>query len=131
MFDEDNGFSTSALKISYMGVIDYATGKEMDFWEKDMKKLLPVMEKADMIVGYNIFSFDMPVIANYLGQQVNQLPMLDLMVAMKRKIGFRPKLDALCVATLGRGKIGSGLDAIRYYKEKKFDDLKKYCRIVI
>ncbi|MBI2357230.1 ribonuclease H-like domain-containing protein [Candidatus Dojkabacteria bacterium] len=119
-------FSLKELKISYMGVID-EDGKEMDFWEKDMPKLAPILKGASMIVGYNIFGFDMPVIANYLGGEVNYLPQLDLMVAVHRAVGFRPKLDDLTTATFGESKIGHGADAVRYFAAGDFDSLKKYC----
>ncbi len=119
-------FSIKDLKISYTGVID-EDGKEMDFWENDTPKMKPLLEKASLIVGYNIFSFDMPVIANYLGGDVMNLPQLDLMVAVNRAVGFRPKLDDLTTATFGEGKIGSGADAVKYYASGDFDSLKKYC----
>jgi len=126
-FTEEEAFTTDVLKISYVGVIDYDTKEEIDIWEGDMEKLRALLEKADLIVGYNSISFDLPVIANYLGKQVNDLPQLDLMVAAKAKIGFRPKLNALTNATLGKGKIGKGSDAVRYYAEGELDKLKEYC----
>ena len=119
-------FSTMDLKISYTGVID-ENGKEFDIWEDDMDKLHKILKDASMIVGYNIFTFDMPVISNYLGPEVMDLPQLDLMVAVQKEIGFRPKLDALTTATFGEGKIGSGGDAVRYYAAGELDKLKKYC----
>lgn len=119
-------FSIKDLRISYTGVID-EDGKEMDFWEQDMNKLKPLLESASLIVGYNIFGFDMPVIANYLGAEINNLPQLDLMVAVHKSVGFRPKLDDLTTATFGHGKIGHGADAVRYYAMGDFDSLKKYC----
>jgi len=36
-------------------------------------------------------------------------------------------LESLAQATLGRGKSGSGLDALRWFKEGKFDLIAKYC----
>jgi len=119
-------FKVDELKISYLGLID-GSDKELDFWESDMQKLDEVLKKADIIVGYNILRFDMPVISNYLGSEVMKYPMLDLMVAAKYKIGFNPKLNNLVTATLGRGKLGSGLDAVRYYANGQLDELKKYC----
>lgn len=121
-----NVFSTKDLRISYVGVID-EDGKEMDFWEQDMKKLKEVLDSASLVVGYNIFGFDTPVISNYLGPEVHSLPQLDLMVAVQRSIGFKPKLDDLTTATFGQGKIGSGADAVKYYASGDLDSLKKYC----
>ena len=48
---------------------------------------------------------------------------------IEEKLGKRISLDLLARANLGqeRGKTGSGLDAIRYYREGRMDELKKYC----
>lgn len=118
--------STSEFKISYVGVID-DDGKELDFWEKDLPSLKPLLEKTDWIVGYNNLSFDTPILGNYLGKEINDLPQIDLMVAIAKTIGFRPKLDNVVQNTLGKGKIGSGKDAVIYWLNKDLDSLKKYC----
>jgi len=122
-----DSFKIENLEISYVGVMDGDTGEEMDFWEDDMEKLGEVMKKTDYVVHYNGFTFDMPVIANYIGDWVNELPQIDLMVAAFKKIGFRPKLDDLANATLGYGKIGKGSDAVKYWAAGDLDSLKKYC----
>jgi len=119
-------FSTKGLQISYTGVIDEA-GNELDFWEKDIPALGELLKKADWIVGYNSISFDLPVIGNYLGIEINDLPQLDLMVALQKAIGFKPKLDDVVTATLGKGKIGHGSDAPVYFASGRLDELKAYC----
>lgn len=123
---EEDYFDTKALQISYVGVIDDG-GNEYDFWEEDIPKLGEMMKKHDWIVGYNSISFDLPVISNYLGQEINTLPQIDLMVALQKTIGFRPKLDAISNATLGKSKLGKGVDATIYWANGDLDSLKKYC----
>lgn len=127
--DWTNGdsFKISDMKISYTGVIDGETGEEMDFWEDDTEKLFEVMKETDYVVHYNGFTFDMPVIANYVGEEVLALPQIDLMHAAYRTIGFRPKLDDLASATLGYGKIGKGSDAVKYWAAGDLESLRKYC----
>ncbi len=123
----DHGsWDMKAMKISYAGVID-DKDVSYDIWETDMEKLRGLLNNTDLIVGYNIFSFDMPIIVNYLGEDILKLPQLDLMVAAHKAIGFRPKLDALTSATFGEGKIGSGGDAVKYFHAGELDKLKKYC----
>lgn len=126
-FDDDGVFRIDAFKISYVGVIDSEKGDELDFWEADLPKLKDLLYKTDVIVGYNSISFDLPILAKYLGEEINNLPQIDLMVAAKEKIGFRPKLNNLSNATLGKGKLGSGLDAVKYWMNKEYDKLKMYC----
>lgn len=122
-----DSFKIANMKISYVGVIDGDTGEKMDFWEDDMEALGEVMKKTDYVVHYNGFTFDMPIIGNYIGDWVNDLPQIDLMVAAFKKIGFRPKLDDLTNATLGYGKIGKGSDAVKYWAAGDLESLKKYC----
>lgn len=119
-------FKIADQKISYVGVID-ENGKEYDFWESDMAKLEPLLRSANLVIGYNLIGFDVPIIGNYLGNDINDIPQLDLMVAVYKKLGFRPKLDSLLQATFGVGKIGSGADAVRYYAAGELDKLKAYC----
>lgn len=119
-------FDTKGLEISYVGVID-ENGKEYDFWEKDVLALGEMIKASDWVVGYNNISFDLPVIANYLGSEINDVNQIDLMVAISRVIRFRPKLDDVASATLGKGKIGKGIDAGKYWASGDLDSLKKYC----
>lgn len=119
-------FKTENLKISFVGVVD-DQDKEYGFWENEMDKLHELMKQAELIVHYNGFSFDMPVIANYLGSSVMDMHQIDLMVAAHKKIGFRPKLGDLATATLGYGKSGSGADALEYWKNQDLESLRKYC----
>lgn len=117
---------TKKMEISYLGVID-ENGNELDFWEKDFPKLKPLLESSDWVVGYNSISFDIPIIGNYLGEEINNLPQLDLMVALYKTLGYRPKLDDVALATLKKGKIGHGSDAPLYWARGEYDKLQKYC----
>jgi DEAD/DEAH box helicase domain-containing protein len=44
------------------------------------------------------------------------------------RLGFRIGLDNVAGATLGKGKSGSGLDALRWFKEGRMDLIETYCR---
>ncbi len=114
------------MKISYCGVI-LEDNQEIDIWESDMEKLKELLEKAQYTVGYNILGFDMPIIGNYLGEWVNDLPQIDLMVALQKQLGYRPKLDVVTSATLGHGKNDHGENAPKYFANGEFDKLKNYC----
>ena len=63
----------------------------------------------------------------YLPYPVAPLPVLDIMEEIVKNLGHRLSLDAVAQATLGRGKSGSGLDALKWFKEGKFDLIVKYC----
>jgi DEAD/DEAH box helicase domain-containing protein len=50
------------------------------------------------------------------------------MIPLYQTLGFRPKLEDLAAATLGVGKLGDGLDAVRWYREGELEKLAEYCR---
>jgi DEAD/DEAH box helicase domain-containing protein len=57
----------------------------------------------------------------------HHLPTLDLLEVVERAAGHRLSLDAIATATLGVGKTGDGLDAIRWWREGKLMEIAHYC----
>lgn len=131
IFDEVGGYFPDRLGISFVGVnVRHSYGEEGEFqsyFEKDLPKLFPLLEKADVIVGFNVDDFDMQTFVPYYNGEVTALPTLDIMKRIKDSIGHRVGLDAVAQETLGIGKTGDGLDAIKYFKAKDWDKLEKYC----
>ena len=115
------------LKVSVVAVYDYATQKGTVFEEKEILKLFPLLENASYIVGYNIRTFDLPVLQAYYHGHTDSLSMFDILDDIREKIGRRIGLNDVASATLGEKKTGHGLMAIDYFKEGKWDELKKYC----
>lgn len=130
-FDEVGGYFPEKLGISFVGVCvrEGFTGKgEMrSYWEKDLPELFPLLEKADVVIGFNIDGFDMPTFTNYYNADISKIPTLDIMSRIKDSVGHRIGLDAVAHETLGIGKTGDGLDAIKYYQNKQWEKLEKYC----
>jgi len=130
-FDEVGGFFPDRLGISFVGVCirDGFSGKgEMQgYFEQDLPKLFPLLEAADVIVGFNCDNFDMQTFLPYYKNDISKIATLDLLVRIKESVGHRIGLDAVAKETLGIGKSGDGLDAIKYYKSKDWDSLSKYC----
>lgn len=125
--NEDGVLNLSELKISFAGAYDSARNSFLSFWEKDLGKLEALLKTADLVIGYNIWAFDYGVLSPYFKADPWAFPTIDLMVAMKKTVGFRPKLDDLAQANLGVGKIGNGSDANEYWKRWELDKLEKYC----
>lgn len=115
------------LGISVVGIYDYASQSYECYVEKDFGKLQNRLIDCSLLIGFNHVYFDMPVLQPYLSIQTQQIPMFDIMLDVQKRIGHRVGLDSIATATLGTGKIGSGLDAIRYYNEGRWDELKAYC----
>lgn len=130
-FDEVGGFFPDRLGISFVGVCvrDGFSGKGemMGFFEQDLPKLFPLLESADVIVGFNCDNFDMQTLVPYYKSDISKISTLDLMVRIKNSVGHRIGLDAVAQQTLGTGKGGDGLDAIKYFKSKDWESLSKYC----
>ena len=136
-FDEVGGYFPGKLGVSFVGVIEReglparwgekVKEERYKIFEKDMDGLWKILERADVVVGFNLEGFDMPALKPYYGGDIRQFPTLDLMLKFKEKVGHRISLDALAGETLGRHKSGNGMDAIRYYAQGKLDELAKYC----
>ncbi len=129
-FGDVGGFFPDRLGVSFVGVnvrTRFGEKGEMhSFFENDLEKLFPLLEKADVLVGYNIDGFDIPALAPYYTGDIETFPTLDLMDRIKDSFGHRIKLDSVAKETLGKGKIGDGLDAIEYYRTNQLEKLEKY-----
>ena len=130
-FDEVGGYFPDRLGISFVGVCvrEGFTGKgEMKgFFEEDLPTLFPLIEQADVVIGFNVDNFDMQTFVPYYTGNISKIPTLDLMIRIKDSVGHRIGLNAVATETLGIGKSGDGLDAIKYYQTKQFDKLRDYC----
>lgn len=116
------------LKISVVSLYRSDTDSYHSFSESELKQLWPILEKADRIIGYNSEHFDIPVLGNYYLGDLTKIPSLDIMKDVKEALGFRLKLADLAEATLDNvTKSADGLQAIRWWKEGKIDEIKKYC----
>lgn len=118
---------TRKLGITVVGIYDYQTNKEQVFLESELSQLFPILERASYIIGYNVISFDLQVLQGYYPGKVEQLPAFDILEDIRLKIGRRLGLNDVIAATLGKKKTGHGLQAITFYKEKRWEELKRYC----
>ena len=115
------------LQISVVGVYNYQTHQLATYFEKDLNQLFPILEKASIIIGYNIDHFDLPVLSRYYPGSIDQLPRFDILADIKNIIGKRMALNDVVGATIGKKKSGHGLIAIELFRQKKFEELAKYC----
>ena len=127
-FDEVGGAHNKAqLGVSVVGVYSYEDDRFAAYREDRFGELEEVLQKAEQIIGFNLIGFDWPVLAAELGDWVSDLPTLDLMVEAQKALNRRISLDSLAQATLGSGKLGSGLDALEYYRAGDWERLERYC----
>lgn len=125
--DFRNQADKDALQVTVVGIHDSETGEYRAFLRDELKDLWPILERADILVGYNSDHFDIPILDKYYAGDLTKIKSVDLMKEVKNVLGRRLRLDNLAQATLGRGKSGNGLEAIAWWKEGKFDKVREYC----
>lgn len=123
--DVDNDFKK--FKISCVSIYQYTTDTYTSFSEDELNKLWPILEKADRLIGYNSEHFDLPILHNYYLGDLSVINHLDIMKKVKESVGIRLKLNSIAMATLDMEKSADGLQAIKWWKEGKIDEIKKYC----
>lgn len=115
------------LGITVVAIYDYKDERGKIFMEDELAKLFPILENSSYVVGFNSNSFDLQVLQAYYPGKVENLSSFDILDDIKEKLGKRLSLNDILSATLDKKKTGHGLMAIEYYKEGRWDELKKYC----
>jgi hypothetical protein len=105
-----------------------ATGEYRIYSEKRVNDLIDELMRADLVVGFNVVNFDFEVLLGYTILDLKEHVLaLDLMLDVEAKLGHRLALDSIAQATLGVGKTGDGLEAIRWWREGKIAQIAEYC----
>jgi DEAD/DEAH box helicase domain-containing protein len=115
------------LQISVVGVYSYNKDEYIAFEEREMDKLAELLRETELIVGFSITRFDLPVMAKHFDFDLFNIPRIDLLDEIELVSGKRISLDLLAKQNLGYGKTGHGLDAPILFEQGKLDELKKYC----
>jgi DEAD/DEAH box helicase domain-containing protein len=128
-FQEVGGRYPERLKISVAVTFDTADNSFHRYLEADAAQLAQDLGQADLVVGYNLYGFDYPVLQQY-SQDVTlaELPTVDMMVEIQKRLGFRLKLDSIATATLQVGKSADGLQAVRWWREGRVEEILEYCQ---
>lgn len=126
-FDEVESSDPVALDISVVCAYSSKSKEYTSYLVEDLPKLWPLLEKADMLVTFNGDHFDIPILNKYYAGDLMQIKSLDLLKEIKNSLGRRIKLDDIATATLGTKKSAHGLQAIKWWREGKIDEIIKYC----
>ena len=127
-FQEVGGRYPERLRISVAVTYDTKDKSFHRYAEADAEKLALDLAETDLVVGYNLFGFDYPVLQRYTKQvALAELPTVDMMLELQKRLGFRPKLDSVASATLKIGKSADGLQAVRWWREGKIEEIYTYC----
>lgn len=126
-FTEAGSNDPASLEISVLVIHDSETDSFSSFTEENLAKLWPILEKTDLLIGFNSDHFDLPLLNKYYPGDLGQIKSLDILKEIKSSYGRRMKLDQLAEATLGIKKSGNGLEAITWWKNGEIDKIIKYC----
>jgi len=116
-----------SLELSVVCIHDSSTGEITSFTQKELPRLWPILEHADILVGYNSDHFDIPILNKYYSGNLASIRSIDLLKEVRAVLGRRLRMDNIAEATLGRKKSASGLQAVKWWGEGKYDEVIKYC----
>jgi len=127
VFSDVGKYDPVLLDIAIIAIHDSETDKYSTFLENELGQLWPILERADMLIGFNSDHFDIPLLNKYYPGDLSKIKSIDLMRDVQKVIGRRLKLDGVGGATLNRNKLGNGLDAIEWWRSGEVDKIIKYC----
>lgn len=93
--------------------------------------LIEYLGRLDRIITFNGERFDFKVLSAYGNVSILYERSFDLLRTIEKELGHRVALEALSRATLGRGKFGDGLQAVKWWRSKEVDlraRVEQYCR---
>lgn len=127
IFSEVGSSDPTALDIAIVGIHDSETGSYSTYSQEELKDLWPVLERADMIIGFYSENFDLPLLNKYYPGDLSKIKHLDILKEIRKQYGRGMSLNKLAVGTLNANKSGDGFDAVKWWKEGKIDQIRKYC----
>jgi DEAD/DEAH box helicase domain-containing protein len=127
--DEVGGWqNTHLMRVSVAVLFDSLENRFMVYDEDQIDLLLAQLEKADLIVGFNIKRFDYRVLSAYTNKSLELLPTFDILEDVFRRLGFRLSLKHLAAETLDQQKTADGFQAVEWFRQGYMDELIEYCR---
>lgn len=114
-------------ELTVVAIHDSETDAYQAFTREELSQLWPVIERADLLIGFNSEAFDIPLLNRYYPGDLARVRSLDLLSEVASALGRRIRLQALAEATLGAGKSGDGLKAQEWWRAGEREKVKRYC----
>ncbi len=115
------------LEIAIVCIHDSETDSYSSYLAPELPKLWPILERTDILVGYNSDHFDVPLLNKYYPGDLTKIKSLDLLKEVYGALGRRLKLDVIAEGTLGQKKIATGLQSLRWWRDGQVDKVREYC----
>ena len=126
-FTDTGSNDPASLTIACVCIHDSLNDSFRSYFEEDLPKLWPVLEKADMLIGYNSDHFDIPLLNKYYPGNLKAIKSLDLLKEIQKVLGRRIKLDSVASATIGDHKIAHGAQANIWWRQGEKQKVVEYC----
>lgn len=127
IFQDVGSNDPTSLDLSVISAYDTETQTYTTVTIDELTVLWPIIERADALVGYNSNHFDIPILNKYYPGDLTQIKSIDILEDIRESLGRRLRLDSVAHATVGAKKSADGLAAVRWWREGKIDEIKKYC----
>ena len=115
------------IDLALVAIHDSLTDSYSSYLEEELAKLWPILERADMLIGFNSDHFDIPILNKYYPGDLTKIKSLDILKEIKNSYGRRIRLDQLAEGTLGKNKSGGGSDATDWWKAGEIEKVRSYC----
>ena len=116
------------MRVSVAVIFDSLEKRFFSFTEDGVDDLLAHLEKANLVVGFNVRRFDYTVLSAYTGKDFEELNTFDILEDIYQRLGFRLALDHLAQETLNEAKTADGLQAVEWFRQGEMDKLIDYCQ---
>ncbi len=124
----DIGSSDPAdLTIALVCIHDSETDTYSSYLEHELHHLWSILERTDVLVGYNSDHFDIPLLNKYYPGDLTRIKSLDIMKEVHASLGRRLKLDSIAEATLGEKKSASGAQSLQWWRAGEIEKVRAYC----
>ena len=126
-FHEVGKNDPTLLDIAIVAIHDSETDSYSTYFADELNKLWPILERTDILIGFNSDHFDIPLLNKYYPGDLSKIKSLDILKEIKESYGRRMKLDQIAEGTLGKNKSGHGLEATIWWKKGEVDKIRQYC----
>ncbi|MFC1813189.1 DEAD/DEAH box helicase [Thermodesulfobacteriota bacterium] len=115
------------MGISCAVLYDSREDRYFEFLEDRLFEFIEHLGRLDLVVGFNIKRFDYQVLTGYSEFDFKTLHTLDILEDIYNHLGYRLSLAHLAAVTLGKKKTADGLQALRWWKQGRMQEIIEYC----
>jgi DEAD/DEAH box helicase domain-containing protein len=110
-------------------IYDARTKTFRSYLENQTADLIAYLQRFDLVIGFNVNRFDYRVLQGYSSFDFTTLNTLDILEEIHNHLGYRLSLAHLAQETLNSSKTADGLQALRWWKQGRINDIIAYCKM--